>query len=132
MLDNFQEEIANFGSAPTHVRRPGRPLAAICNSTTGCFASAMPMAQIVQDGDRQPNDYADLHRRGDAAELVPEGAVLSSPRIIRKGSIASVRWRASTSAEQFGTPRGRCRAAGIPPALRPHAALAHSSITTPG
>ena len=47
----------------------------------------------------------DVHRRGDAAGLVPEGAVLQAGRLSPTASTASARWRGSTSRTGAARPR---------------------------
>ena len=77
--------------------------------------------EIVQDG-IAAEDYADYHRRSHAARFLPEGAVLQARWAIPRASIASVRWPASTSPNAMRHAAGRCRVAGVSPALWPHAA----------
>ncbi len=95
LLDSFTEEIANFGSAPTMyaglVDRAGNIQlydGMLRFRAAGCRASCTRGLRA--------EDYTELHRRSHHQRLLPEGAVLQARRAGRKGSIASVRWAAST------------------------------------
>ena len=63
-IDQFGEEIEIFGNVPTMYAGPRRPRRATCSSTTAACASSTRRAEIVADRS-QPEDYADVHRRGE-------------------------------------------------------------------
>ena len=86
----------------------------------GRSASAMPRERSCEAG-IAPDDYAELHRRGHAARVVSEGAVLQAARVSRRhlsGRPAGTHQRG----QRLWHSTGRCRVAGISPALRTHAA----------
>ena len=54
-----------------------------CACTTATCASSARTATMVAD-QVQPDDYATLHRRGDARRLLPQGALLQAARLPRR------------------------------------------------
>ena len=103
VLDNFREEIANFDSAPSMyaglVDRRGN-----LQLYDGLLRFRDDEGEILQDGIASA-EYADLHRRGDPAEFLPEGAILQADWLSRRGLYRVGPLARLNTADQLGTPK---------------------------
>ncbi len=102
VLDSFTEEIANFGSAPTHVRGAGRPRGNI-QLYDGLLRFRWPDAGIRARRHRA-RGLSDIHRRGDRQRFIPESAVLQAAGLAR-GHLPRRPAGRINVAEAMGTPR---------------------------
>ena len=79
VVDQFDDEIANFGNAPTHVRRAGRR-----RRQSAALRRRLRFVDAVGRDRRRPDGAAGLsavHRRGDDAVFVLEGALFQAARL---------------------------------------------------
>ena len=92
VLDQFTEEIANFGTAPTMYAGLGG------RGRRPAMVRRPPEVQGRRGRHRgrrtsRARDYAQLHRRSVAARFLPESALLQAARLSRRASTAWDRWR---------------------------------------
>ena len=92
VVDQFAEEIANFGNVPTLYAGLVDAAGGSSSTTAGCD-SATPKATSSPTRSA-PRQYAQYIAESHPAEHLPESALSTSPSDIRKASTGWVRWRA--------------------------------------
>ena len=93
MLDQFAEEIANFGSAPTMYAGHGGPTPATSQLYDGAAALPRRRRRDRAGRDRAPSDYADFIGEATLRDSYLKAPYYQAARLSRRASIAWARWR---------------------------------------